>query len=149
MGDRRKLAALGRIAEVEKVSRSAAEGALARAREAELAARAEQDLAREKAGQAHEDWYAYISSGAFSPEHGRALGTVAVGAIAIAKAAELATERAAAAAESGELAWRAVEARLRGTEARMRDLRRAVGRRVEEARLAALEDRITLDAVLR
>lgn len=149
MRDRRQLVALRHIAQVEKARRSAAESALARAREAESAARAEENVAREKAEQAHGDWYAHVQAGPFSPEHYRALGTVTVEALGKAAAAAAAAERATAQAEAGEAAWRLVEARLRRTEARIRDVKRAVARRAEEVRMAALEDRITLEAVRR
>jgi hypothetical protein len=149
MRDRRKLAAMRRIAEVERMRRSAAEEALLRARRQEMDARDEADLARQKAEEAHDDWYRHVTGSSFLPEHCRIFGSVAVDLHHGAATAEAAADRAATQSAADELAWRTIDARLRRSEASMRDVRRALARRIDEIRLSALEDRITLKAMRR
>lgn len=145
MRDRVKLPLMVKLASVQKVKKAAAEAALMSARAAETKARAAEEEAIAQTEAAHLEWGEHLAGAAFSPEFSRALAALVVDRESAASNASLRRGRTAEIAGRRQEEWQTSEARSRSGEISLHRLRRRVGRRTEEDRLAEIADRITFD----
>jgi len=143
MRERRRLAMMARLIEVQRSAREGAEIALASTRSRAESSRAEESEALAASERAQEDWIAFVTGDAFSPDRSRLLAHEAVERDSQAQAA-VASARAweqLEARREGE--WRRREAEVRASENSLRSARRRAARRQEEKRLGELTDRTT------
>ena len=143
MRDRRDLAMMKRLADVQRAQRVGAEAALGEAAEAEREARRAQEAALAKSRAAHRQWAEYLAEPGFSPEFSRALCAQVIEREAAADEAGSETARRREAHEMREQEWQRLEAQVRQSETSVRRLGRRVARKQDETAMSALSDRIT------
>jgi hypothetical protein len=149
MRDRNKLRLMTRLASVQRVGKAAAEAALMAARAAEAQALAEREEAEGRSESARSDWAEHVSGSGFSPEFSGALAARAVERDLSAAQARGRAERSAETAARRLSDFQASEARSRSGEDEVRRMKRRVGARIEEGRLAEMADRVTFDWIRR
>lgn len=143
MRERTLLRGLGRLAEVQRVRRSAAEDALGQARGRSAQAEQAERAAAARTGAAQQDWEAHLAAPGFAPEYGRALATRLVEADAAEQSSAALSRAAAEAVTRREREWQELEAQLRAADRTRRRFSRQVRRREEEKAVAAQADLTT------
>ncbi len=141
--------AIARLDAVLRAKQTAAEAALAEARDDEVRACAEAEMARSELTASQNLWFDYLGRPAFAPEFARAIAGQVVACDGAAKEAGErhgdAIDRTARHVEQ----WQLAVARVRSTGRRLALARRAEAVRHEEKRLADFADRVTFGWMMR
>jgi hypothetical protein len=134
---------IARLDAVLRAKQTAAEAALADARDDEALACAEAEMARGELAASQNLWLDYLGRPAFAPEFARAIAGQVVASDGAAKEAGERHGDAIDRTERHVEEWQVAEARVRSTGRRLALARRAEAVRHEERRLADFADRVT------
>lgn len=136
---------MAKLMAVQRISRLAADAALADARAAAERAEEARSVAIQRTREAHARWSDYLTEPAFAPELSNMLASGLidresaqfVASEVLAKAADLRDRR--------EFEWQSADARVTASERSMKAARRNEHRRYEERRLVETASRFTYD----
>jgi hypothetical protein len=144
MRERRTLRSLASLSAVQQARRTAAEGVLAEAASIEQRARLGEEEAVERCADASQQWSDYVRTAGFCPDTSLSLSR----RLLARENERLTRSREADQAEKlhaqRRAEWQVLEAQVRAGQETANRLKRKLGRKVEEKRLAEAADRTTV-----
>ena len=143
MADLARLHALRALGSIRRIEREAAQSAVASAAEADRAAAADLDRAGAATQVAAVGWHACVASNTFDPERAREHARAVTGCLADEVAAETARDRAAEALGAARGDGAMADARCRGNDTLLRNMRKRIARKRDERALNGAADRVS------